>query len=66
MKMSLESPRFYAVVLSVSARLSYRVFVKHRSLQLLPVPGHLVCKRYEIFSLRVTQNDVLEDGDETE
>lgn len=38
--------------------LSYRVFVKHTSLQLLPVPGHLVCKRYEIFlSLRVTQND---------
>ena len=39
---------------------SSRVFVKHHSPQLLPVPGHLVCKRYEIFSPRVTQNDVWE------
>lgn len=42
----------------VSIGLSFRVIVKHSSLLLLPVPGHLVCKRYEIFSLRVTQNDV--------
>lgn len=52
------SPGFNIVVFGVSSGLSFRVFVKHSSLQLLPVPGHLVCKRYEIFSLRVTQNDV--------
>lgn len=32
--------------------------MNHHFLQLLPVPGHLVYKRYEILSLRVTQNDV--------
>lgn len=35
-------------------------------LQLLLVPGHLVCKRYEIFSLRVTRNDVGKTEKDTE
>lgn len=48
----------HIAVFGVCTGLSFRVFVQHHSLQLLPVPGHLVCKRYEIFSLRVTQNDV--------
>lgn len=42
----------------VSFGLPFRVVVKHSSLLKLSVPGHLVCKRYEIFSLRMTQNDV--------
>lgn len=46
--------------------LSSRVIVKHFSLQQLPVPGQLVCKRYEILSLRVTQNDAKETEKETE
>lgn len=42
------SSRLY-IVSFVSVCLSFRVYVKHHSPQLLPVPGHLVYKCYEIF-----------------
>ena len=52
----------------VSACVSFRVFVKPRSLQWLPaVPGHLVYKRYEILFLSASDTEwCWEEGEEAD